>query len=173
LRLECSAVGLDLGPSIDILRPIDITFAMSQWHVAQEAWASISEDPRPCPSSGAALCTYQRWFRHGPTQEHVLGGSLHGHARSSSRAHQLLHFRLGCHNLPCVMGQRTRTPRHLRHCAWCNRVVGDEKHLVFECIALNHIRSRFRHLFLHGCAMSSFMNQDAQRNVTYFVTDCL
>ena len=173
LRLECSAVGLDLGSSIDILRPIDVTFAMSQWHVAQEAGASISEDPRSCPSSGAALCTYQRWFRHGPTQEHVLGGSLHGHARSSSRAHQLLRFRLGCHSLPCVVGWRTGIPRHLRHCALCNQGVGDEKHLVFECIALSHLRSRFQHLFWHGCAMSSFMNQDAQRDVMYFVTDCL
>jgi exonuclease III len=173
LRLECSAVGLDLGSSIDILRPIDVTFAMSQWHVAQEAGASISEDPRSCPSSGAALCTYQRWFRHGPTQEHVLGGSLHGHARSSSRAHQLLRFRLGCHSLPCVVGRRTGIPRHLRHCALCNQGVGDEKHLVFECIALSHLRSRFQHLFWHGCAMSSFMNQDAQRDVMYFVTDCL
>jgi hypothetical protein len=146
-RLECSAVGLDLGSSIDILRPIDVTFAMSQWHVAQEAGANISEDPRSCPSSGAALCTYQRWFRRGPTQEHVLGGSLHGHARSSSRAHQLLRFRLGCHSLPRVVGRRTGIPRHLRHCALCNQGVGDEKHLVFDCIALSHLRSRFQHLF--------------------------
>jgi hypothetical protein len=42
-----------------------------------------------------------------------------------------------------------------------------------ECIALSHLRSRFQHLFWHGCAMSSFMSQDAQRDVMYFVTDCL
>jgi hypothetical protein len=53
-------MGLDLGSSIDILRPIDVTVAMSQWHVAQEAGASIGEDPRSCPSSGAALCMYRR-----------------------------------------------------------------------------------------------------------------
>jgi hypothetical protein len=64
-------------------------------------------------------------------------------------------------------------PRHLRRCALCNQGVGDEKHLVPECIALIHLRSRFQHLFWHGCAMSSFMNQDAQRGVMYLVTDCL
>jgi hypothetical protein len=52
LRLECTAVGLDLGSSTDSLRLIGVTFAMSQWHVAQEAGASISEDPRSCPSFG-------------------------------------------------------------------------------------------------------------------------
>jgi hypothetical protein len=35
-----------------------------------------------------------RVHNFGPTQEDLLGGSLHGHARSSSRAHQL-RFRLG------------------------------------------------------------------------------
>jgi hypothetical protein len=92
-----------------MLRLIDVTFAMSQWHVSQAAGASMSE----CPLSGAASCTYQRWFRHGPTQGHVLGGSLHGHARLSSRAHQLLRLRLGCHGLPCVLGWRTGIPRHM------------------------------------------------------------
>jgi hypothetical protein len=62
LRLECSAVGLDLGSSTDLLRLIDVTFGMSQWHVAQEAGASISEDPRSCPSSSAASCTYGGFY---------------------------------------------------------------------------------------------------------------
>jgi hypothetical protein len=141
--------------------------------VAQEAGASISGYLRSCPSSGAASCTYPRWVRHGPTQEHVLGGSLHGHALSSSRAHQLLRFRFGRHSLPYVVGQRTGIPRHLRHCVLCRQGVGDEKHMVFECIALSHIRSRFQHLFWHGCTMLSLMNQGAQRDVMYFVTDCL
>jgi hypothetical protein len=30
LHLECSAMGLDLGSSTDLLRLIDVTFAMSQ-----------------------------------------------------------------------------------------------------------------------------------------------
>lgn len=63
----------------------------------------LTVTPRSCPFSGAAACTYQRWFRHRPTQEHVLGGSWHAHARSSSRTHQLQRFRLGCHTV-CPIG---------------------------------------------------------------------
>jgi hypothetical protein len=37
LRLECSAVGLDLGSSTDLLGLIDVTFVLNQWHVVQEA----------------------------------------------------------------------------------------------------------------------------------------
>ena len=173
LRKECSAVGLHLGSSTDPLKLFDVTFAMNQWRDAQERGMSVDGDPRSCPSSGAAACTYRMWFRHSSTQSHVLGGSLHSHARSSSRAHKLLRFRLGCHGLPCVVGRRTGTPRHLRCCTLCHQGVGDEKHLVFECTALNHIRSRFQHLFCRGYTMSLFMNQDDQEDVMYFVTDCL
>jgi hypothetical protein len=115
LRHECSAVGLDLGSSTDRLGLIAVTLTMGQWHVAKEAVVSVAEDLRSCPSSGATACTYQRWFRHGCMQEHMLEGGLHAHARSSSRAHELLRFRLGCYGLPCVVGRRmyTGTPRHL------------------------------------------------------------
>ena len=51
--------------------------------------------------------------------------------------------------------------------------MGDEKHLVFECTALNGIRLRFPHLFRGFHTMSSFMNQAAQRDVMHFITDCL
>ena len=51
--------------------------------------------------------------------------------------------------------------------------VGDEKHLVFECSALNGICLRFPNLFTGFHTMSSFMNQAAQRDVMHFITDCL
>jgi hypothetical protein len=71
---------------------------------------------------------------------------------------------------PFVVGRRTGTPRHLRRCSLCRQGLGDERHLVFECIALVPIRLRFQHLFQRGCTMSSFMNQAAQSDVMYFVT---
>ena len=58
-------------------------------------------------------------------------------------------------------------------CAVCMRGVGDEKHLVFECSALNGIRLGFSRLFTDLHMMSSFMNQTAQRDVMQFITDCL
>jgi hypothetical protein len=47
------------------------------------------------------------------------------------------------------------------------------RNIWYLSVLLSHIRSRFQHLFRHGCTMSSFMNQDAQRDVVYFITDCL
>jgi hypothetical protein len=76
-------------------------------------------------------------------QQHVLEGGLHAHARSFSPRDQLLRFHLGCHGLPCVVGRRIGTPRHLGRCALCREGLGDEKHLVFEYIALVPIRLRF------------------------------
>jgi hypothetical protein len=143
--------------------------------------ASTFYHPMLCRKWGCQLLTtparvphlvQQRWLRHGSTQEHVLGSSPHAHARSSSRAHHLLRFRLGCHSLPCVVGRRTGIPRHLRRFALCRQGLKDERHLVFECISLIPIPLRFQHLYQRGCTLSSFMNQDAQRDVMYFVTDC-
>ena len=75
-----------------------------------------------------------------------------------------------CHSLP---GVAERLHRSERLCLLCMHGVGDEKHLVFECSALNGIRLRFPHLFTGFHTMSSFMNQAAQRDVMHFITDCL
>jgi hypothetical protein len=151
-------VGLELGSSTYL---IDVTFAMSQWHVAQGRRRQL---PRP-PACVPRLVQQHARTSGGFTQEHVLGGGLHAHACSFSRAHQLLRFRLGCHGLPYDVGRRTGNPRQLRRCALCRQGLRDEKQLVFECIALSPIRPRFRLLFQRGCSMSSLINQDAKRDV--------
>ncbi len=108
----------------------------------------ILVSPRTCRSQGAAICTYLRWFRRTDGQQgHRLRAGVFGHASTSKRAHELLRFRLGCHTLPSVAGRRAGIPRSERLCPLCMRGVGDEKHLVFECSALNGIRLRFPHLF--------------------------
>ena len=136
--------------------------------------ASLGVDPRTCRSEGAAICTYWRWFRRADGQPgHRLRAGVFGHASTSKRAHELLRFRLGCHTLPSVTGRRAGIPRSERICLLCMHGVGDEKHLVFECSALNGIRLRFPHLFTGFHTMSSFMNQAAQRDVMHFITDCL
>ena len=65
---------------------------------------------------------------------------------------QLLRFRLGCHTLPSAIGQprNPRMPRDQRICTRCQHGLGDERHLVFECTKLQHIRDRYAHLF-EGC----------------------
>ena len=51
--------------------------------------------------------------------------------------------------------------------------LGDERHLVFECTKLQHIRDKYAPMF-EGCdTMKSFMNQGSQKDVMNFVSDCL
>ena len=60
-----------------------------------------------------------------------------------------------------------------RICTRCQHGLGDDRHLVFECTKLQHIRDRYAHLF-QGCdTMQSFMNQGSQKGVMNFVSDCL
>jgi hypothetical protein len=53
-------------------------------------------------------------------------------------------------------------------------LVGDERHLVFECPALQHVRHRFSHLFTDNMpTMASFFWQKNMRDVVFFVLECL
>ena len=54
-------------------------------------------------------------------------------------------------------------------------VLGDEKHLVFECPALQDLRDRNKILFQapHGDAMILFMWQDDIIGVARFIDACL
>ena len=53
----------------------------------------------------------------------------------------------------------------------CTHGVGDEKHLVFECSALNGIRLRFPHLFTGFHTMSSFIYEPSC--TTSLETSCI
>ncbi len=94
---------------------------------------------------------------------------------SARKVTQLLHFCVGCHSLPSVVGRRSnpRVPRHERMCTRCQDELGDEKHLVFECSALQHIRDKFSFLFIRRDTMRSFMNQGCQRELMHFISECL
>ncbi len=86
----------------------------------------------------------------------------------------LLKFRMGCHSLPNVSGRWARIPRPQRLCMRCaQQVIGDERHLVFECPALQSVRDRYPGLF--GAAivtMQQFMWQLDIVGVAHFVMDC-
>ncbi len=57
---------------------------------------------------------------------------------------------------------------------WCPlQEVGDERHLVFTCPALDHIRLRYRHLFTSRTdTMVQFLWQDDLLAVARFIADC-
>jgi hypothetical protein len=109
-------------------------------------WQGLSISPRTCPSRGVQLCTYLCWFARPsllPPRVSVLRLPI-----GVRRLHIFLRFRMGCHGLPVDVGRRTGIPRAQRVSPWCPlREVGDERHLVFTCPALEHIRLPYRHLF--------------------------
>ena len=86
----------------------------------------------------------------------------------------LLRFRLGCHSLPVVLGRRDRVPRDQRLCRGCDlHVVGDERHMVFECPAMQTVRDRYPTLFAPAhSTMQLFLWQPDLVRVAHFIMDC-
>ncbi len=85
-------------------------------------------------------------------------------------------FKLGCHNLAIETGRWTGVPRAERVCHRCQQgALDDERHLVFECPAFEHLRRDRRHLFGREVAfdMRRFFAHTDQRGVVFFVLDCL
>ena len=63
-------------------------------------------------------------------------------------AGQLFRFRLSSHALPIEQGRRAKLPRAMRFCPLCpGHHVGDERRLVFECPALQHIRQHYADIY--------------------------
>ena len=73
-----------------------------------------------------------------------------------------------------VQGRRTGAPRAQRLCLLCDqRAVGDERHMVFECPALQSVRDKYAALFLDGAStMQQFMWQQDVIGVALIVQDC-
>jgi hypothetical protein len=98
----------------------------------------------------------------------------HRDVAGERRLRIFLRFRMGCHGLPVDVGRRTGVPRTQRVCPWCPlQEVGDERHPVFTCPALEHIRLRYRHLFTSRTdTMAQFLWQDDLLSVARFIADC-
>ena len=91
---------------------------------------------------------------------------------------RFLQFRLGCHGLPVAAGRLAgagHVSRAQRICTCCNSgAVGDEMHLVFECVALAPLRQRYATLFTGLTdTMRSFFAQHDHLGVFHYVIDCL
>ena len=58
---------------------------------------------------------------------------------------------MGAHSLPVVLGRRSGIPRAQRLCQRCNlHALDNERHLVFECPAMQCVRDRYPALFRPG-----------------------
>ena len=90
-----------------------------------------------------------------------------------------LRFRLGSHYLPNVLGLFHRVPRQQRVCQACQvaslaRPIGDEYHLVFECVALRSLRLSYGHLFEQGIhTMRQFIWQRDLLGVMSYIRDAM
>ena len=111
----------------------------------QRGWDDTHISSRSCPSVGAKLCTYHRWFLRPNPQVTEPYFELPLSRRSLG---QLFRFRLSSHSLPIEQGRRAKLPRAMRFCPFCpGHHVGDERHLVFECPALQHIRQHYADIY--------------------------
>jgi hypothetical protein len=80
---------------------------------------------------------------------------------------------MGCHSLPRDVGSWTNVPRADRLCTLCDSsALGDEKHLVFDCQALQIVRQRYRRLFTGIPTTRLFMWQDYLVGVANFIDEC-
>ena len=78
------------------------------------------------------------------------------------------------HGLPRDVGSWAGTARMARTCQACQSgAIGDEKHLVFECSALQHVRDKYTQLLFAGQTVQQFMWQQSLTHVVLFITDCL
>ena len=136
-------------------------------------WDGLDICPRTCPSVNARLCTYAQWFAR-PVGRHAR--SLLDLQVSRRCMQRFLRFRMGCHRLPRDTGAWIGTPRLQRVCNMCaQRVIGDEKHMVFECPALQDLRDKRPHLFAgsQAGAMVVFLWQADITGVVRFIDECL
>ena len=124
------------------------------------------EDPRSAASRGAMLTKYLSWF-HDTTSTAHMNFSMSEHLMKC-----LFRFRLGSTtSLRCNNHQVNRQDRTCTICRGAH--LEDEKHVLFECTAYDHVRSemRWRHLFTDNKALSmrTFMNQKDQYLLACFI----
>ena len=111
-----------------------------------QLWHTLYICPRTCPSQDATLCTYLRWFTKPSGLSRSV--SLLQLPLSACCLGILLRFRMECHSLPIVCGERSGIPRPQRLCPHCaSQAVRDERHMVFECEELQRTRDNCADLF--------------------------
>jgi hypothetical protein len=195
--------GLDLTrPETEELFKLDHEAVWDAWgFVLKEPWELVEGvNPRTDTVEKVKLATYSWCFATPEVpkeeQEPTYPAEMPKYIRHTGgipfeHVKQLMRFRTGAHHLAIETGrwQRPQVPRDERLCVRCTlHGVEDEMHILFECPAYQHIRSKYgRKLFSRfGRNMPSairvltqepgkvpeFMNQEP-RHVARFVAECL
>ena len=153
---------------------VDVDMALNSLRCRYDAvWQGLHPYPRQSQSL-VRMATYHRWLDRGDWLHKPV---FLYKDYSAKRTCTYLRFRLGTHNLGIELGRwLDRKPRHMRICSRCDqRQLDDERHLVFECTAFEHLRAARRHLFTAaiGEDMRAFFGQRDESGVMGFVLDCL
>ena len=167
------AMGYEYTIRCDTLIPVDVANVMLLLDAPdRQLWEGLDICPRTCPSEDATLCTYVRWFARPAGLRQP--GPLVMQPLSARCMRTLLRFRMGSHSLPIVLGRRTGVPRAQRLCQRCNlHALHDERHLVFECPAMQCVRDRYPALFSPAKnTMQLFMWQRDIVGVAHYIKDC-
>ena len=90
----------------------------------------------------------------------------------------LIKFRLSNHSLPIEAGRHRNIPYEERICTHCNEhCIGDEFHYLFECTALNDLRSKFvpakfakRPSIAKYISLWQSKSENTLRNISLFVS---
>jgi len=151
-------------------------------HTVQQLFRSRSHTywlgrptPRLSPSEGALLSTYAHYML---LDDHVR--PYYTLRLPPHLLYSVLRFRLGLHNLPVCKdrtrpahassSRRVRVARAQRICRKCTSgIIGDEQHMVFECVALHALREQFGALFVPNMSMRQFFAQENQHGVARFI----
>ena len=119
----------------------------------------------------AIFCTYATWFAR-PAEKHAKS------LLDLPVSQRCMHFKIGCHRLPRDVAAWASVPRLQSICIMCqHRTVGDEKHLVIQCPALQDLQMRDQcpHLFkgTQADAMLLFLWRDDMIGVLRFIDEYL
>ena len=155
LRQALGEVGMALSLRWDDLREIDLAKLKSLLAERTLArWAGLHVCPRTCPSEGATRVKYAQWFARpeGDTRKGYIALNL-----GLKRTRMMLRFRMGAmYSLPIY--NRDIPERQERVCQCCDSgALGDERHVLLECRALQSVRDRYAHLFTSPRTVKLFM----------------
>ena len=168
------SVGFDMPRVCDVVPLLDVDSIVEALTASLQTFGGGALFcPRQAPTQGVVSCTYEQWFRPYSARRRYCQLPVSGR-----RMQRFLQFRLGCHGLPVAAGRLAgagHVSRAQRICTCCNSgAVGDEMHLVFECVALAPLRQRYATLFTGLTdTMRSFFAQHDHLGVFHYVIDCL
>ena len=146
-----NSMGLGLDDAMHTMKPVATHTRLQLVNELQSPIDSAGTDHRDMYShhlyqhaTHERRRTYSRWFWEGAP---AAAMELHD---AKLRA-ELIRFRLGAHGLRVVTGawkDGGRIDRRQRLCkCCCMDIVEDEHHVVFECHAYTHIRTKYQDLF--------------------------